>query len=599
MVELVDTADLKSAGTLIRSVPVRFRSAGPLFKLVWGVFTKRVRKLLSPKLLNHCQRFVLILWSVCFFSHPALALPFVQEWEKVAGVEHYDYQVSTGPQFLESEILKSSSLDENRLELNLKAGVYYFRLRSAGAAKGAVGEWSHPVQIKLVEESLQILSPKNDEKVPLLSQASELRVEWTRSSSDVEDYQLRLEGPSHQVVYVQSKVNEVTVPRLAPGKWRLQLFARRKTQVIFSSPPIEVELQAKEAFAPRIVYPIDSDVLYEFAEFDLKWIKKIAAKKSEIILARADQPGFPVVFREGIENASGSFVMQGMPVGLYQMSIRDYDERGEEFAESTVTLRVIPNIHDLQPENINITSRFVIGPFLGSRTISTPSMQDVGVSSQSSMLRGVQAEGKASWRFLPSQTIEGALAAGSVSQNLAAAAGQVEDFKGPTDGYFRLGYGRKVFARRSTLEGWLKYFVEYQYWRAPVNDSPLTTVAPLYTMQNFGSFGFGLGAELKYRVKPHTHWEVNAYLPLPFLADKGTPSPNNGTQLGTGKWAEFYYPRLEVLAVLRHKISREFWVCLGAKTVLGFTSVREDVPSTRTLITEWSVSPRIGLDWDL
>jgi len=539
--------------------------------------------------------------SFLFFTPCSHALPFRQEWDVNPDAAEYEYQISESDDFKDDYIVKSGSTKENFVEFNLKAGLYFFRIRVIGRESREKGYWSKALRFKLVDDSLRILRPQNQERVPLLSQSSELNVEWNGSSDDVDDFLLRVTSPENKVTLVQTQSTQVGVPKLYPGKWTLQLSGRRKGLEIFSSPPIEVILEAKGIYAPRLLYPVDLDEVLEFAEFDIRWLRRLKGQRSEILIARADQNSFPVVFRQEIHQSTGFFTMTGMPSGIYQLSIRDYNDANLDFVESTITINVTKNPKDQQPEDLRFSSRMLLGPLVGIRSLKSPNSFDGSdFESRSSTLSWIQFEGRSQWRFFPKNLLEFALGSGRVSQSSQSSDSRVENFIGPSEGFARLSYARELKILPRLTEFWISFSLEYLYWRAPVYSQDLranSNIASLfYTMQNFGTFGFGAGATGRMRLKPRTHLEFSTYLPLPFLVDLGSPAAHSGLRIGEGKSAKFYLPKFELYLLLRHKFSREFWLNMGIRSVLGYSAVTEN--SGQTLIKEFSLSPRLGLEWD-
>jgi hypothetical protein len=572
--------------------------------------------------------FSILIFLIFGYSLPTLALTFKESWDPVPGASSYEYEMSQGTDFNKAQIVKTGRVDKTQLELELEAGTYFFRLRAI--AKEGIGDWTAATRVSLVDPIIKIIFPNEAAKIPLLSVATPLVVEWKSLGDKVDDYSLQLEGPQAKRMLLFSTRHQLEVPHLSPGRWKITVLGRKKGSAIYSSPAVNVELLDASTFTPKIITPVDGENIPEFAEFDLRWIRKIPGKKTEILLARADQPGFPVIWRENFISKTNT-VLQGLAVGRYQLTVRDYDSIEKESTEQTITILVVDNPRDTQPENLGITARILRGAFFGYKNVRTPSMW--GNSANYSTFGAFQLEGRLTWKFSPAWGAESHV--GTTNENFQF---RSTSFSGvtfedpnsgttvlneinnnsshntlPSDRFLRLGVMRKSPLKNQNLDLWLKLYLHYRYLRAPlfdlafVNSGGSPTLSPTYTMTNYGQFGLAIGGELHWKIRPWTELSAEATLPLPIFAESGPSTPFGRSRAGTGKFSEFYMPELRLEFFLRRKFSREFRLLVGAVSQIGFTSVREKAvddiftdipPGRRTRTTEFSLSPRLGVDWD-
>jgi hypothetical protein len=109
------------------------------------------------------------------------------EWKKISGARRYEIEIAVNPR-MDPLVLKKES-ESNRLEITVKPGSYFFRVRAFDAEK-LPGAWS-PVEGFVVNpHAPKLIYPRRGERIAKLSHNGSLVFNW---SAGLKNTQYRLE----------------------------------------------------------------------------------------------------------------------------------------------------------------------------------------------------------------------------------------------------------------------------------------------------------------------------------------------------------------------------------------------------------------------
>lgn len=533
------------------------------------------------------------------FSLATKADPLEIKWNPIPGAEVYEYELSVDGNFKPENLFRQGEVSTVNYQADVPPGLYFFRLRPVDK-NGAAGPWS-PIIKKLIKVGPPIVrSPKSGEVIEISDLKLPLAIEW-KSVKGAEDYLVEVK---HNTEKIPQKsivpLSRFILPKNVEGLYQIEISARAQGSVISDPSLIKFELKVKPLSPPRILFPLDLDILTAYETHKIRWVRTVAGSESRVDIKRITPEPSGRISHVLVSEASETW-LPPLPPGRYQIQVTDYLD-DKQLSVDSVTLTVEQDPMGFHAQYIGTTWRFFSGGFnWGRRSFSNDQiagiekLTDAGSGGLSFPIQTrIQSEITDFWgsevdfRFEQFQFKN------------------TDDLLGPRVNplkfkhlELKIGPTYKILPWGGVAPVLLKGLFSYRRLAAPYSINYQEPYS--YKMDSYGLLSLVAGAEVRWsgwKAKYDLSASATTYLPL--LLDKGSV-------FGRGN-PYFLVPlNIQFELYVRRKIGDVHRLLLGASANFERLSHSEGpalhngitTRSQRSIFNQWSIGPRLGWEWDL
>ncbi|MBS1983821.1 MAG: hypothetical protein JST16_06590 [Bdellovibrionales bacterium] len=522
-----------------------------------------------------------------------LALPFAsradtfhQEWDAIPQSTSYEYEISESPKFEPSRLIRQGTVNQTQIETELRAGIYYFRLRGI-EGDGRTGQWTPANKVVIKGGTPALKSPRKDERIEVLGSSTPISFEWN-TIEGATDYELRLEPTNGAAKTYITPVPSIAVKDLSNGTWQARITARVNGDTFSKSQPVAFSIVTRALPRPRILEPLENSLLTAWEPSSIRWTRSMKGQRSRVIITRVDVDRTKVMSEEPIHGKSETRT-SALPPGRYQITVQDFPEEGEENSSESVTVTVEEDPMGYHAGYLGATLRFPsIEPLFGSSSMTAPALNGEepvpALGAQDSGPVGFNIEARFSTRIYDRWGAEAMLGGEQRKYTLPTSNNgsntDLLSFRGRVSGTYRwepLGPTKPVFLKGGVFGREFKQLSEVGL---NANGLP-ANIARTYAQQ----YGLSVGAEFRYGGwNPNWDWLSEARMDLPLMLFGSTVS---------GSGTSFFPPALVLEAFLRTKISTDLRMFLGPTLHYEDTSAGD----TSTYLKAWGLKFGFEIDF--
>ncbi len=535
------------------------------------------------------------------FSSFAWADELEIRWNPIPGAQAYEFELSTDGSFKPDTLIRQGESQNPIFNSQIPAGLYFFRVRPLDKG-GLAGAWSPAVKKLVKSQSPELRSPKQDETIEISSLSIPIVVEW-KGVKGAEDYQVEVQKPGEKNFEVKIvNLTRFQLPQNIEGNWKVKISARALGSVISDSAISQFQIRIKPSSNPRILFPVERDILTAFEPHKLRWIRTVPGEESQIHIYRIEPSPAGRITHLEVSGETESW-LPPLPPGRYQITVKDYiDEK--QLSQESVTILVEQDPMGFHSQYIGTTWRFISGgPTWGTRSLSNDQMTGFEKITNQGLLDPIGAFSVGSrvqsqiWNPWGSEILfrydrfkfdNSNSLYGTTHQPFAIVHRQLD--LGPTYKWEPWG---------GTLPILLKGLLSY---RRLEQARPKNSVEP-YSMDiiDYGLVSLVAGGEIRWGGwKAKYDLSSALYLYFPLFMDKGD-------YFGRGRPYYFFPYNIDLDLFVRRKIGDVHRFLIGANFKAERLSHSEGEAlhngltsrGRRTVFTQVSFGPRIAWEWDL
>lgn len=154
---------------------------------------------------------------------------FEVEWESKKDAIGYDVKLIPDDKSKETV---SATLDTTIFKQDIAHGIYMFQVR-AKYKNGQNGNWSTPVQVKVLPIKVELISPRNNEGVPVkVARQALVTFKWLEAQ-DAKQYRMRYwsdKDPKRHVIITSKATHTVPLDMGTQYHWEVELITKEGVQ---------------------------------------------------------------------------------------------------------------------------------------------------------------------------------------------------------------------------------------------------------------------------------------------------------------------------------------------------------------------------------
>ncbi len=516
------------------------------------------------------------------------AAEFNFEWDVMPDAKLYEYEISEGSDFKKDALIKQGTTSDTKIDFNLRAGIYYVRIRSI-AKDGSPGRWSSPLRHVLSGAAPIVQLPKEKEVIEVPSEQTPIFFSWA-SVEDASDYDVKIYRAQKLVKSQTVQTASVSIGGLGFGKFSFEIISRVNGEPISKTELIEFEVKKTAMPRPRILEPLESEIVTAGEIRKLRWARQIPGDKTTVEILRLS-PEPRGILQSYELNGVEEMDLPALLPGRYQLTVKDQHPKvADAFSKHSVTVVVEKDPLGRYSKKLGAFLRIFGGPSMGwmahqNKLFSNPNEYAVDRGSASNW--NVRLESRLPWidygllldsytinhnNYLLTHGVTGIVSTGE-PQKIS-----INDYgvRLGTWKHFPSNHPNREMKAKAALA-----FNEYKQYKAAV-----TEVTP--HVVNFRSYGVWAAFEVLFTF-PQTKWDVFSELSthIPLFAE--------GNHLAKG-WV-FPFPSLHGTGYVRRKFWDDYRWLLGLDVHLETIWISEKgAAKTKHDFVYWG--PRIGLQWE-